>query len=152
MRLALNLVRQEGFLSLWKGMSASYLGVFETCLQWVLYERMKHSAAQHFFGDPSRHHDLAGGWLFAFASCSKLVASVSWYPHEVLRTRLREANAPYKGLLNCFTTILRTEGIHKLYAGLAVHLLRVVPNSAITFMTFELIARSFNPIKHSQED
>ncbi|MDP2434584.1 MAG: MC/SLC25 family protein [archaeon] len=140
--LAYQLVRREGFLSLWRGLSASYLGVFETCLQWVIYEQMKHSAAAYLYGDRDAHARLHPAALFSFASASKLVASVSWYPHEVARTRLREHGHPYTGLWNCFATIARTEGLRKLYAGLAVHLVRAVPNSAITFMVFEVVSKS----------
>ncbi len=40
------ILRDEGIRGLYKGMSASYLGVTESTLQWVLYEQMKVSLAQ----------------------------------------------------------------------------------------------------------
>ena len=37
----LQVTRQEGIRGLYRGLSASYLGVTESTLQWVLYEQMK---------------------------------------------------------------------------------------------------------------
>src|SRR5271170_694289 len=39
-------VRHEGIRGLYRGLSASYLGVTESTIQWVLYERMKLSLAR----------------------------------------------------------------------------------------------------------
>ena len=39
-------VRHEGIRGLYRGLTASYLGVTESTLQWVLYERMKLSLAR----------------------------------------------------------------------------------------------------------
>jgi solute carrier family 25 protein 33/36 len=139
-KTTLNVVKNEGVMSLWKGVSASYLGVFETCAQWVLYEKMK-TAYSHKFQVTKQ--DIDPKILLSFGSVSKIVAAISWYPHEVIRTRLREIDAPYKGLVDCFASIVRNEGFLNLYSGLGIHLLRVVPNSAITIISFELIMRAF---------
>lgn len=130
------IVRGEGVLALWKGMSASYLGVGETCLQWVLYEKLKQLHRRDFATEPGPLP------LFCFASASKLTAAVAWYPHEVLRTRLREQDHPYRGMRDCLSRIVREEGVRRLYSGMGAHLLRAVPCNAITFVTFELIVRA----------
>jgi solute carrier family 25 protein 33/36 len=123
-----DILKKEGVTALWKGVGASYLGVFETALQWVLYEKMKDQAST-----PVQ--------VFGFASISKLCASLIWYPHEVIRTRMREPNANYRHFIHCLKSILQNEGWKKLYSGLAIHLFRVVPNSAIIFLTFELLTK-----------
>ncbi len=92
-------VRHEGIKGLYRGLSASYLGVTESTLQWVLYERMKLSLARREarrLADP-RHSqtflDNAEAWggKFTAAAGAKLFAAVITYPHEVVRTRLRQA-------------------------------------------------------------
>jgi solute carrier family 25 protein 33/36 len=38
---ALRIIRDEGIKGLYKGMGASYLGVAEGTIQWVIYEKLK---------------------------------------------------------------------------------------------------------------
>lgn len=138
-------VRAEGIKGLYRGLSASYLGVSESTLQWVLYERMKRSLK-------SRDEDLLAsgrnptvwdhtvGWCgkLGAAGGAKFFAALITYPHEVMRTRLRQApmqngQLKYTGLAQCFSTIFKEEGMIGLYGGLTPHMLRVVPSAAIMF-------------------
>ncbi|KAI9216148.1 mitochondrial carrier domain-containing protein [Blastocladiella britannica] len=77
------------------------------------------------------------------AASAKLAAATLTYPHEVVRTRMRESPSTttgaykYRSLVQTFNTIVREEGVRALYGGMGVHLLRVVPNSAIMFLCYE---------------
>lgn len=144
-------VRHEGIRGLYRGLSASYLGVTESTLQWVLYERLKLFLARREarrLANPAHKPTLlddaeAYGGKFTAAAGAKLVAAVVTYPHEVVRTRLRQAptmvtetgkvQVKYTGLWQCFTTVGKQEGVAGLYGGLTPHLLRVVPSAAIMF-------------------
>lgn len=79
------------------------------------------------------------------ASIAKLIASGMTYPHEVVRTRVREqrgtTNLKYTGFVQTLKLIAKEEGIRGLYGGMAAHLLRVVPNAAIMFFTYETVVR-----------
>jgi solute carrier family 25 protein 33/36 len=82
------------------------------------------------------------------AASAKLIAAVCTYPHEVIRTRLREQRVAtlenphkYTGLLQALRLIFHEEGLAGLYGGMSTHLLRVVPNAAIMFWTYELVVR-----------
>lgn len=64
--MTLDIVRHEGIRGLYRGLSASYLGVSEGVIQWVLYEvsrtiQPRASAGSHFLGtgDRSLTHDSA---------------------------------------------------------------------------------------------
>lgn len=146
-------VRQEGFKGLYRGLSASYLGVTESTLQWVLYERMKSYLAQRRQAilDSGRQMSSwdefvdTSGKLGA-AGAAKLFAAALTYPHEVVRTRMRQrpmnnGTLKYTGLIQCFRTIWKEEGIVSMYGGLSPHLLRVVPSAAIMFGMYEAILR-----------
>lgn len=70
------------------------------------------------------------------------------YPHEVIRTRLREplpvnGIPKYTGLLQCLKLVIREEGFVSLYGGMSAHLMRVVPNAAIMFFCYEAIVDNF---------
>ncbi|KAI9595641.1 mitochondrial carrier domain-containing protein [Syncephalis fuscata] len=148
-------VRNEGIRGLYRGLSASYLGVTEGAIQWVLYERCKkfvrdrHARkAESMAATDNNEHWLE---MLGAAAVAKLCAALSTYPHEVVRTRLREVSQrKYHGLASTFMTIWREEGFTALYGGLPAHLLRVVPNAAIMFLCYEAIlatARSKNSIQ-----
>lgn len=144
-------VRHEGIRGLYRGLSASYLGVTESTLQWVLYERMKLSLARREarrLANPGHQQtwlDNTEEWAgkFTAAATAKLFAAVITYPHEVVRTRLRQApttitesgkvTVKYTGLVQCFRLVAREEGLAGLYGGMTPHLLRVVPSAAIMF-------------------
>ncbi|CZR64143.1 probable mitochondrial carrier protein [Phialocephala subalpina] len=146
-------VQQEGFRGLYKGMSASYLGVTESALQWVLYEQMKKSLAKReeritLSGRPKTLWDNTVDWTgqFGAAGSAKLVAALATYPHEVARTRLRQApvengHLKYTGLMQCFKLVWKEEGMVALYGGLTPHLLRTVPSAAIMFGMYEGILK-----------
>lgn len=148
----IKVVRYEGVSALYRGLSASLIGSSETSIQWVLYEQMRHFIH-------ARQLELSGrGKLTSYdkfvnwsatsgaAGLAKLIASLIAYPHEVVRTRLRQAplengNLKYRGLVNCFRKVYLEEGLAALYGGLTPHLLRTVPNSIIMFGTWDLIVR-----------
>ena len=46
---------------------------------------------------------------------------------------MQNGQVKYTGLIQCFKTIFREEGMAALYGGLTPHLLRVVPSAAIMF-------------------
>ncbi|KAJ1475911.1 mitochondrial carrier domain-containing protein, partial [Baffinella frigidus] len=76
------------------------------------------------------------------AASAKVVASASTYPHEVIRTRMRERGAHdlYKTAFGCVRRVWAEHGVRGLYAGMHTHLLRVVPNTAIIFFTYEKVS------------
>ena len=138
-------IRTEGVRGLYRGLSASYLGVSESTLQWILYEQMKAYLRRRderisLSGSEPTAWDQALSWSgkVGAAGTAKFFAAFVTYPHEVVRTRLRQApmrngRPKYTGLVQCFRTIFREEGMASLYGGLTPHLMRVVPSAAIMF-------------------
>ncbi|OQE37836.1 hypothetical protein PENCOP_c009G08535 [Penicillium coprophilum] len=145
-------MRNEGLGGFYRGLSASYLGSIETALHLVLYEQLKtrlHRSLEATEGKPrTAFWDEVSHWVSTSgaASSAKLVAGLITYPHEVIRTRLRQApmergQAKYTGLLQCFRTIAKEEGMAGLYGGLAPHMLRSLPSAIITLGVYEFVLR-----------
>lgn len=77
--------REEGIRGFYKGLSASYLGVTEGTIQWVLYERLKQLSAD------TQDRGSVAEWfgMLGSAGTAKCVASLITYPHEVRLERHR---------------------------------------------------------------
>ncbi|KAA1475481.1 mitochondrial carrier [Dentipellis sp. KUC8613] len=135
------IVREEGVRGLYKGLSASYLGVTEGTIQWVLYERLKRLTA----GTEGRGGVQEWAGMLGSAGTAKCVASLITYPHEVLRTRLRQplvdGKMKYTGLWQTLRLVIAEEGARSLYGGLSAHLMRVVPNAAVMYSIYEGVLR-----------
>ncbi|GJJ76247.1 solute carrier family 25, member 33/36 [Entomortierella parvispora] len=151
------ILKTEGIRGMYRGLSASYLGVAEGTIQWVIYEKLKTSLKERrrLNGSSASQGYMIGGkdieeWVefLGAAGAAKFIASAITYPHEVLRTRLRQVpvgnEAPkYTGLKQTFQLVLKEEGVAALYGGLTAHMMRVVPNAAIMFFCYEAILHRF---------
>jgi hypothetical protein len=94
------IMRQEGVRGFYKGLSASYLGVTEGTIQWVLYERLKKLSA----GTQGRGGLQEWFGMLGSAGTAKCVASLITYPHEVrlypLLLHVRKCLLPTSGTTN----------------------------------------------------
>ena len=63
----------------YKGLSASYLGIAEGTIHWVLYERLKKLTLA------TKGHDVVWQWMGMVysAGTAKLSVTLITYPHEV---------------------------------------------------------------------
>ncbi|KAL3087864.1 hypothetical protein niasHS_009602 [Heterodera schachtii] len=135
--------REEGILSFWRGVTGSYIGITETMLQFMIYESLRDKIQ-----DPSvtfiGKQDGQNIWQFMVAGgTAKLVAGFTCYPHEVIRTRLREEGSTNR-LRGILRHILRHEGWQTLWHGVLLQLVRSVPNTAFTIGTYELVVYSLH--------
>ncbi|KAL4890794.1 mitochondrial carrier domain-containing protein [Aspergillus ambiguus] len=142
------ILQQEGPKGLYRGLTASYLGTIETTLHLAMYERFKSiiSRKVDLEGDNKSNQFVQGLAMSGASGLSKLCACLIAYPHEVIRTRLRQApmadgRQKYTGIIQCARLILKEEGVMALYGGLTAHLLRTVPSAAITLGTYELVLK-----------
>ena len=140
-----NIYKADGIKGFYRGLSATYFGVTETCLHFIIYEHIK-AELQKYNNSRRSSHEKHITDFFQFmvaAATSKCTASVVAYPHEVIRTRLRQQELDgkrrYHSFFQAFRKIAVEEGSRGLYGGLKTHLLRQVPNTAIMFLTYEAI-------------
>ncbi|KAL4399512.1 NAD transmembrane transporter [Malassezia pachydermatis] len=140
----IKIYRNEGIPAFYKGLLPSLLGVFHVIVQFPLYEHFKSMTSEGKRGDP-----LSPGSILLCSGASKMLASLATYPHEVLRTRMQmqqptgTTGEKYTGFLQTITSIARKEGFRGFYRGMSVNLVRTVPNSGLTILTYELLMHYF---------
>ncbi|KAI5784619.1 MC family mitochondrial carrier protein [Geopyxis carbonaria] len=155
----------EGIRSFYSGLAPALLGLSHVAVQFPLYEYFKGIFTGGVeLGKTS--HDGSTPYLGIIASSclSKICASTATYPHEVLRTRLqtqrimnghatksgvtRNTTYPrYRGILHSVATIYREEGWRAFYAGMGTNMIRAVPSSAMTLLTYEVVKSGLKRIK-----
>ncbi len=152
--------KEEGFRAFYRGLTASWLGIAENALYFVVYEKLKYLSIQEKYQEYlsrqrqndqqqvlsmnqfTKQENFSPFLFLTISAFCKLFASAVTYPHEVLRTRMREHNGE-SGLVNCTKNIWRQEGWRGFYAGMGAHLMRVVPNTAIMFTVYELTVKFY---------
>ncbi|RPB05067.1 mitochondrial carrier [Choiromyces venosus 120613-1] len=135
----------EGIWSFYSGLAPALLGLSHVAVQFPLYEAFK----GFFIGEEAEKstNSFTHFWGVLAASClSKICASSATYPHEVLRTRLQtqkithsdgDTRPRYRGIIHSAGTVYREEGWRAFYAGMGTNMLRAVPASAMTLITYE---------------
>ncbi|XP_015266518.1 PREDICTED: solute carrier family 25 member 33 [Gekko japonicus] len=133
----------EGIRGFYRGLTASYAGISETIICFAIYEKLKkHVNNIRLSPSPSGGSERKSTNFFglmAAAAISKGCASCIAYPHEVIRTRLREEGTKYKTFVQTARLVAREEGYLAFYRGLFAQLMRQIPNTAIVLSTYELI-------------
>ena len=143
---ARKMYRTEGVRAFYSGLSPALLGLTHVAVQFPLYEQFK----TWFISDESTNdaHQLTG--VLAASILSKICASSATYPHEVIRTRMQtqqrsNGNGPvemrYTGVIHACKTVYIEEGWRAFYAGMGTNMIRAVPASAMTLLTYEFMVR-----------
>ncbi|KAK9808587.1 hypothetical protein WJX72_000133 [[Myrmecia] bisecta] len=141
-----SIAREEGIRGFYRGLLPSLLLVSHGAIQFMVYEELKTLAA--YAGSPAKQHgprkQLSSAEISVIGALSKLAASVATYPSQVIRSRLQQRMDPNRSVLyrsgwHTFRLILRREGPAGLYKGIVPNVLRVMPQSAITFLVYEKV-------------
>lgn len=142
----------QGIRGFYKGITASYFGISETVIHFVIYEALKKKLNELRDTRPSDNKTSRDFLEFmAAGATSKTIASIVAYPHEVARTRLREEGNKYRSFWQTIYTVWKEEGKAGLYRGLGTQLVRQIPNTAIMMATYEavvyVLSNEINPAK-----
>ncbi|KAL0581185.1 hypothetical protein V5O48_000875 [Marasmius crinis-equi] len=153
----LTIYRSEGIRAFYRGLLPSLLGIAHVAVQFPLYEQLK------IWAQGDSEEDLPSHTILGCSALAKMVASITTYPHEVIRTRLQTQRRPLasdlssdgmltnhakRGVIYVTKKLIRKEGWTGLYKGLSINLLRTVPNSAVTMLTYELLMRQLASRTH----
>lgn len=128
---------QHGIRGFYKGITASYYGMAETVIHFVIYEAIKARLQERYSGDSTNWTDFLR--CMVAGATSKTIATCVAYPHEVARTRLREEGTKYRSFFQTLLVVYKEEGRAGLYRGIGTQLIRQIPNTAIMMATYELV-------------
>ncbi|GLC40043.1 hypothetical protein PLESTB_001517000 [Pleodorina starrii] len=139
--------REEGLRGYYKGLGPSLvLQTTHGAVQFAVYDELKYVASRFGRSSDEADRQLGSGELSLFAASSKLTASVTTYPSQVVRSRLQQRMDDGRTLVyNSASQVVRVtwqrEGLRGFYKGLGPALLRVMPQSAVTLLAYEHILR-----------
>uniref|UniRef100_A0A4W5P4J2 Solute carrier family 25 member 33 n=1 Tax=Hucho hucho TaxID=62062 RepID=A0A4W5P4J2_9TELE len=134
--------KTEGVRGFYRGLTASYAGISETMICFLIYETLKKRLNEARFTSPNSETEKGASdflGLMMAAAFAKGCASCIAYPHEVIRTRLREEGSKYQYFFQTARLVAVEEGYAAFYRGLIPQLIRQIPNTAIVLSTYELI-------------
>lgn len=146
------ILRNEGILTFWTGTLPSLFSVFQASLQFTLYDHSKNYLVKrksHNEGAESKtdksdkaesgNHELRTAEYMYASVFSKSVSMTIWYPTQLIRSRLQSYNfeKEKRGIRSVVRKIYEREGVRGFYRGLSANVVRVLPSTIITFVTYE---------------
>ncbi|KAK5660105.1 hypothetical protein OQA88_13574 [Cercophora sp. LCS_1] len=181
----------EGILSFYSGLTPALLGLTHVAVQFPAYEYLKTRFTGTSMGSAAAQEtNQKSQWLGILSASilSKILASSTTYPHEVIRTRLQTQRRPmpgmeymeglggvapgaagngngsvnpappqrilpkYRGVVMTVKTILMEEGWRAFYAGMGTNMMRAVPASTVTMLTYEYVMRQLKGARTQGRD
>uniref|UniRef100_A0A061SE49 Solute carrier family 25 (Mitochondrial phosphate transporter), member 23/24/25/41 n=1 Tax=Tetraselmis sp. GSL018 TaxID=582737 RepID=A0A061SE49_9CHLO len=131
------MVRAEGLGSLYKGLAPTLVGIAPyAALNFASYDLLKSIV----YSDPGRQQSTPTNLLLG-ASAGTVAATIC-YPLDTVRRRMQMKGDTYRGQLDALTTIWRKEGLRGFYNGWAANTLKVLPQNAIRFVTYEFLKKA----------
>eukprot|EP01087_Luapelamoeba_hula_P014696 TRINITY_DN4351_c0_g1_i1.p1 TRINITY_DN4351_c0_g1~~TRINITY_DN4351_c0_g1_i1.p1 ORF type:complete len:495 (+),score=80.44 TRINITY_DN4351_c0_g1_i1:42-1526(+) len=124
-----------GLKGLFRGNGANVLKVApEAAVKFYTFESMK-----RFFA-PESDLDLSPWQVFVSGAVAGVACHASFFPLEVIKTRLMSAPAgTYTGIVHLTTSIIKNEGpIRPFFRGITPQLVSTVPHSGTTLMLYEV--------------
>ncbi|KAK9507570.1 hypothetical protein O3M35_007397 [Rhynocoris fuscipes] len=147
MQVIKKVYNQSGILGFYKGITASYYGISETVIHFVIYEAIKAEITRIKLAKtdlPDKKTPIDFLEFMMAAACSHTIATCSTYPHEVARTRLREEGTKYVSFWQTLFLVHKEEGFRGIYRGLPTQLVRQIPNTAVIMSTYEAVVYILN--------
>ncbi|XP_028163750.1 mitochondrial thiamine pyrophosphate carrier-like [Ostrinia furnacalis] len=135
-----SIVKEEGLYALWSGhVPAQFLSISFGVVQFAIFEKLsqvcQRSDPQFFMNN--RH------WInFTNGGVAATIATVASFPFDTVRTRLiaeQKTKRAYKGFVDAFSTMVKTEGVGALYKGLVPTLGQIAPHAGIQFAVYKLL-------------
>lgn len=143
------IINKEGFLYLWRGATPSIIRAM--ALNLGMLATYSHSK-EIFQSKIKNQYQLE----LVSLSLSGFFASILSLPFDFIKTRLQRQRPdlnlsnnnqiikPYKGIMDCFITVFKTEGFLTFYKGFPIYYLRIAPHAMLTLLISTSLNRVFS--------
>jgi len=154
--------KEEGIGTFYRGIGPALLLTSHSGVQFVCYELLKKKIKSQNFrgiGTVGFTEKLSDSISFlTIAAISKIMATITTYPLQVIKTRLQQQTESYsfnelggiqmiqrnyRGVIDCTFKLWKSYGIYGFYKGIIPNAIRVAPGSAITFVVYESLMDFF---------
>jgi hypothetical protein len=151
-RTVLVTVKDEGLAALYKGVTPTLLGAmpyegikFGTV---ALLERLfpLRQSHQRDEGDSSSKNSSKSSPLrkMMFGGLGGVMAGLLTYPNDTVRRMMqlqgsRGTQTQFTGYWDCVRQIYQAEGLPRFYRGMTINIVRMAPNAAVQFGSYELL-------------
>lgn len=130
-------VRDEGFLALYKGVTPTLLGALP-------YEGIKFGTVGFLERTFPTEEKTTPMRKMIFGGLGGVMAGLITYPNDTIRRLLqlqgsRGTNSEYSGYFDCVRKTYQAEGIGRFYRGMTINIIRMAPNAAVQFGSYELL-------------
>ncbi|XP_042297611.1 mitochondrial coenzyme A transporter SLC25A42 [Sceloporus undulatus] len=139
-RLIYRTYLNEGFLSLWRGNSATMVRVIPyAAIQFCAHEEYKQLLGSYYGFQGKALTPLP---RFIAGSLAGTTAAMLTYPLDLVRARMAVTpKEMYSNIVHVFIRISQEEGLKTLYRGFAPTILGVIPYAGLSFFTFETLKK-----------
>ncbi|CAH2328221.1 solute carrier family 25 member 47 [Pelobates cultripes] len=135
----ITIVREKGFLGLYKGCSAL---MFRDCHSFATYF-LSYAVFREWFVPVEQGSSELLGVLLSGGSAGVVAWGIAT-PMDVIKSRLQVdgvSQQKYRGAVHCITESVRQEGITVLFKGLSLNCLRAFPVNMVVFLTYEVLVK-----------
>ncbi|XP_010451978.1 PREDICTED: thylakoid ADP,ATP carrier protein, chloroplastic [Camelina sativa] len=133
-QVALNMLREEGLASFYKGLGPSLLSIAPyIAINFCVFDLVKKSL-------PEKYQQKTQSSLLT-AVVAAAMATGTCYPLDTIRRQMQLKGTPYKSVLDAFSGIVAREGVIGLYRGFVPNALKSMPNSSIKLTTFDIVKK-----------
>jgi len=138
------IVREEGIRGWYRGSGPTIAGALPyEGIKFSVYDLLKKIGPQPIPNDPN-NIPLSGIWKLVSGALAGSVAGLFMFPNDTVRKLLQMqgsdgAKQRYSSAFDCWRQTYRYGGIARFYRGVAPYVIRMMPNSAIQFGTYEFV-------------
>ncbi len=160
---AKRIIQREGFFSLYKGLTAVYMGIIpKMAIRFLTFEQYR-EALQKISGPPPSGAEYSTAVNFTAGLASGLTEAIMIVtPAEVCKIRMQSqynslvdpaqlARRKYTNVFQTAVVIVREEGVGALYKGLLPTMLRQGCNQAVNFTMYNMFKRKLLEIQDRKE-